>query len=301
MIYTIGETVLDIILKNMKPRAVKAGGSALNTAVSLAQLGSSVRFISEIGNDESGTFILDFLSQNNLDCTYVQTHVSCKTPLAMAFLNEQNDATYQFYKELPDTVHFPRIPMNKHDIVLFSSSYAIAQRNRAALISILHAAQINKSVCLYDPNMRKPLSRSGVEYDFFCENLSYASIVRASDEDCMNIFGTNNGADVFRKLSKYGVSVLVLTQNKSDVEVYTPRFVSSYEVPEIIPISTIGAGDTFNAGIIHCLQYGKNQDYLSRTFWDTAIPFAISCSAVVCRSYENYVTSADVINLKSLF
>ena len=38
-IYTIGETVLDIIFKNGQPVASKAGGSMLNTAVSLGRRG----------------------------------------------------------------------------------------------------------------------------------------------------------------------------------------------------------------------------------------------------------------------
>lgn len=299
MIYTIGETVLDIILKNMQPRAVKAGGSALNSSVSLAQLGNTVSFISEIGNDEPGAFIIDFLQRNNVHCSYVHKNVSHKTSISMAFLNEYNDATYQFYKDLPEIAPVSRIAMQHNDIVLFSSSYALAQRNRASLLAILYQAKQHKSLCIYDPNIRKTMSRNGVEYDFFCENLSYANIVRASDEDCIHVFGTNNGADVYKKLREYGVSVFVYTQNKFEVEVYTPQFVGSYTVPEIIPISTIGAGDTFNAGIIHCLQQ-RNQNYVLRSFWDTAIPFAISCSAAVCLSYDNYLSSADVEKLQNL-
>lgn len=298
MIYTIGETVLDIIIKNMQPQAIKAGGSALNSSISLARLGNAVSFISELGNDKPGSFILDFLSENGVNTSYIYKHTEAKTPLALAFLNEQNDASYEFYKQLPDTVRFPSIPFTNTDILLFSSSYAISERNRGTLLSMLHAAKKKQTMCMYDPNMRKPLRTSSPEYTFFIENLSFADIVRASNEDCMNIFGTTNGIEVYKTISKFGVSVLILTQNKLDVEIYTPSYISSYAVPEIIPISTIGAGDTCNAGILHCLQKHATQNYhpkdLPRAFWDTTIPFAIACSEKVCCSYENYVSSSDI-------
>ena len=61
MIYAIGETVIDLIFKDMQPQAAKVGGSALNTSVSLGRLGDDVAFISEIGRDELGQWCIDFL------------------------------------------------------------------------------------------------------------------------------------------------------------------------------------------------------------------------------------------------
>ena len=64
--YTIGETVIDLIFKNMQPQAAKVGGSALNTSVSLGRLGNRVSFISEIGTDELGDWCKRFLADNGV-------------------------------------------------------------------------------------------------------------------------------------------------------------------------------------------------------------------------------------------
>ncbi|MDA3882041.1 MAG: PfkB family carbohydrate kinase [Bacteroidales bacterium] len=302
MIYTIGETVLDIILKEMQPQAVKAGGSALNTAVSLAQLGNSVSFISELGTDTAGTFITGFLYNKKVDTSHIISYAG-KTSLAIAYLNEQNDAQYQFYKDVPDSVEFTPLNLTNKDIVLFSSSYAITKRNRKALMSILKQAQHTNALRIYDPNIRKQIEVESDELHMIEENFDIADIVRASDEDCAAIFNTRESSEIFARVQKHGVSVLIITKNKNTVKIHTPHFSAEYSVPEIHPVSTIGAGDTFNAGIIHCLTdihhtYLQAQE-IPIEFWNTAIPFAIECAGLVCQSYDNYLSKTDTISPNS--
>jgi len=70
-IYGIGETVLDIIFKNNQPQAAKAGGSVLNSVVSMGRMNLPVSFISEYGQDDVGTLIDDFLKSNGVDSSCV--------------------------------------------------------------------------------------------------------------------------------------------------------------------------------------------------------------------------------------
>ena len=118
MIYTIGETVIDLIFKNMQPQAAKVGGSALNTSVSLGRLGNQVSFISEIGADEFGAWCTQFLAENGVDTAHLVQYSDKKTSLAIAFLNEQNDAHYQFYKEFTEPMPSASVNFNSSDILL---------------------------------------------------------------------------------------------------------------------------------------------------------------------------------------
>jgi len=70
-IYTIGETVLDILFKNNMPVTAKAGGACLNSAVTLGRIGLPVYFIGEYGMDEVGNFINSFLKDNGVSTDYV--------------------------------------------------------------------------------------------------------------------------------------------------------------------------------------------------------------------------------------
>src|ERR1035438_659703 len=84
-VFAVGETVWDIIFKNGTPLTARAGGSMLNTSVSLGRCGIPVSFISEIGNDEPGRHIFNFLSGNKVSTDYVQRYSDGKTAIALAF------------------------------------------------------------------------------------------------------------------------------------------------------------------------------------------------------------------------
>ncbi len=294
MIYTIGETVIDLIFKTMQPQAAKVGGSALNTSVSLGRLGNEVAYISEIGGDDLGNWCLDFLHQNNVNAEYIIQHKNKNTSLALAFLNERNDAHYSFYKEFTDVMPSVSIPISSSDILLFSSSFSLNTRVRLCLTRVLQRACKNSALVVYDPNMRRTLSKDSHEYSLLRENFCFADIVRLSDEDAQAIFGINDVLLVYKELEKFNVQVLVYTQNSKDVIVKTPAYTKTYVVPQIKVVSTIGAGDTFNAGFLH---YLKKQSVtpsslktLPESFYDEAVPFAIACSGEVCGMLDNYIS-----------
>ena len=80
-IYTIGETVYDVIFQQGQIKTGKAGGSMLNASVSLGRIGLDVSFISEVGNDDLGNVILHFLKVNNVDVSNIQRYDEGKMPL----------------------------------------------------------------------------------------------------------------------------------------------------------------------------------------------------------------------------
>lgn len=294
MIYTIGETVIDMIFKDMQPCAAKVGGSALNTSVSLGRLGDKVSFISEIGNDELGTWCKRFLNDNHINTSHLVQYADKKTSLALAFLDKDSNATYRFYKEFTDAMPSAALQIHQEDIVLFSSSFAINTRVRPSVTALLTQATEVGCLVMYDPNMRKQLDTKSDAYTYMNENLRFADVVHISNEDAQAIFGTADAGTVFETLQKYQVSAMVFTQNKHDVIIQTPTFRKAYPVPPIPVVSTIGAGDTFNAGILHSLSahaLGKKDiATVGAAFWDEAVPFAIRCSGEVCQSMENYIS-----------
>ncbi len=155
-IYTIGETVLDILFKNQLPFTAKAGGACLNSAVTLGRLNLPVYFLGEYGMDEVGNIIDAFLKKNHVSTQYVYRYYGGKSTLALAFLNENNDASYDFYKIYPDKrldVKFPAIQQD--DIVLFGSIYAITLEVRSKLMEFIREANKKKAIVIYDPNFRK--------------------------------------------------------------------------------------------------------------------------------------------------
>jgi fructokinase len=291
-IFCIGETVYDIIFKEGKPVAAKAGGSMLNSAVSMGRMKLFPSFISEYGTDEIGNEIEKFLTENHVNTRNVFRYHDGKTSIAIAFLNAKNDASYSFYKQLPDKrlhIDFPKI--DKNDILLFGSFFAINREIREQLKSIVESAQRAGAIVIYDPNFRKAHQHELSDLmPLIVENMKMASIVRGSNEDFQMIFNAGTIDEAYSHVSKY-CSTLLYTANTEGVHLKTQDISLSVPVRKLTPVSTIGAGDNFNAGLI----YGFIKEDISakqtiNTNWKKLIQYGIDFASEVCMSYDNYIS-----------
>ncbi len=295
-VYTIGETVLDILIKGNQPFTAKAGGACLNSAVTLGRLGLPTYFIGEYGLDEVGNFIDRFLKDNNVSTEYVYRYFDGKSALALAFLNDNNDASYDFYKIYPQKrlhIRFPEI--NQDDVVLFGSFYAITPEVREKLIKFISHANKQKAIVLYDPNFRKQhLHELPKLKPLILDNISHSNILRGSNEDFSFIFGTRNADDTY-KLLKDKVPNLLYTASNKGIFLKTPKVQAFFEIQKIEPKSTIGAGDNFNAGVVYSLLKNdvgfKQLNNLNENDWEEIIKTAIEFSSHVCLSYDNYIST----------
>ena len=294
-IYAIGETVLDIIFRNNQPQAAKAGGSMLNSVVSLGRIGLPVSFISEYGKDHVGQIIDSFLQENGVNTDLVHKFEDGSTVLALAFLNEKNDASYSFYKNYPKNrldIIFPEVTGD--DIVLCGSFYSIWAEVRPRFLEFINNARKNSALIIYDPNFRKShLFELERLRPLIIENMRLASIVRGSNEDFEYIFGSKTMEETYNHVCSLCPN-LIYTTNTEGVQVRTPSNQFEFPIKKIQPVSTIGAGDNFNAGTIAALY---NEGFLSSQLrelnesqWEKIIKNAVNFATDVCMSMENYIS-----------
>jgi len=303
-IYTIGETLFDIIFKNGQPQAGKPGGAMLNSSISLGRIGLPVSLISEYGEDDIGKIIDNFLMENGVSTSFSDHFKQGNTALAIAVLNERNDASYTFYKNYPLKrleMEFPII--QKDDIILYGSIYAITKEIRTKFINFVTIASTNKGILLYDPNFRKAHASELDELrPLIIENIRMASIIRGSDEDFQNIFGASSPDSAWDVIKEY-CCCMVYTASSEAVFVRTTNFKGRFSVKQIKPVSTIGAGDNFNAGMIAAIyKYGITRDQLSfmgEDMWAKVISSGIEFASDVCMSYENYISDEFAARLKT--
>lgn len=294
-VFTIGETVLDILIKGNQPFTAKAGGASLNSSVTLGRLGVPVNFIGEYGLDEVGNFIDRFLKENNVSTEYVYRYFDGKSALALAFLNDQNDASYDFYKIYPKKrlhIRFPDIEQD--DIILFGSFYAVTPEVRDIMIKFIKHANKQKAIVMYDPNFRKGhLHELTKLRPLILDNIAHSNIVRGSNEDFSFIFGTK-GVDEAYNVVKDKVQVLLYTSSTKGVYLKTPKGTREYKIKKIEAKSTIGAGDNFNAGIIYSILKNKitykSLGNLKLDDWDNLVETAIEFATHVCLNYDNYIS-----------
>ena len=292
----IGETVLDIIFKNNMPHTAVPGGSVFNGLVSLGRLGVPVSFISEVGNDRVGDIISDFMKENNISTELVDRFPDGKSPISLAFLDNDNNANYIFYKDYPkQRLEVPLPVINQDDILIFGSYYSLNPALRDRMVEFLDYAKERKAIIYYDPNFRKAHAHEAIYLTpTILENLEYADIVRGSDEDFFNIFGKKEVGDVYTNHIKFYCEQFISTHGAGGVNLYTNKLSEHFDATPINAVSTIGAGDNFNAGIIYgLLKYNVGYDdvpFLKRDTWEKIIRCGMDLATEVCQSYDNYIS-----------
>ena len=298
-IYTIGETVFDIMFVDGKPTGGNPGGSVLNSAVTLGRLGLNPVFMSDFCNDLIGQQIAVFLNNNHVEPHQLVDGSTMQTSIALAFLDGNGDASYEFYKQKPPSPDLARFAayFQKDDILLFGSYYAIMPEIRDGVQQLLSQARAQGAIIVYDPNFRRPhLKDLPKVKPFIEENIWFADVVKGSDEDFSLVFGCKNQTLAFDALRSINRNAMFFyTKGKDGCAFYQKGVSFEYAAPPIKPVSTIGAGDNFNAGII----YGIVQNNLSRNDIrcnpkkeniDDIVDYATRFAQEVCMSHENYIS-----------
>ena len=296
----IGETVLDIIFKNEQPIAAVPGGSVFNGMISLGRSGLNATFISETGNDRVGRNIIQFLKDNHVDAGNISVYPETKSPVSLAFLNDQNDAEYVFYKDHPnDKLDFVYPDIQPDDIVMYGSYYAVNPVIRPQMQSFLEYARSHGAILYYDVNFRASHRGEVVKLRAnILENLEYADIVRGSKEDFEVMFNMTEAETVYRSQISFYTKNFIYTQGADPLEVRGVGGLSKqYAVIPMDTVSTIGAGDNFNAGFVYgMVKYGITREMLENGLqeaqWDQIIDQAQQFSANVCQSINNSVDLA---------
>lgn len=293
----IGETVLDIIFKQDSPIGAVPGGSVFNGIISLGRAGVPATIISETGNDRVGQSIIRFVEDNGVDASHINVFPESKSPISLAFLNENNDAEYLFYKDHPhDQLDFVYPDVQPDDIVMYGSFYAVNPVIRPQVAGFLDYARQRGAILYYDVNFRPSHSNEVMKVTpYILENLGMADIVRGSREDFQVMFRKNDADKVYNTEVSFYCKRFIYTQGEEPVCLRTDTLKKDYPIVETFTVSTIGAGDNFNAGFVYgLLKDGiRRQDIsngLTEAQWDSLLSHAQLFSANVCKSISNSIS-----------
>lgn len=297
MIIGIGETILDIIFKHDQPQAAVPGGSTFNAIVSLGRCGVPCTIVTEVGDDHVGDIVVDYLRANNVDTQFVNRHVNGRSHISLAFLDDNSDAHYQFYKDHAHVQLQDCLPdVKRGDLVVFGSFFAINPVIRDAVYAFLQSARKAGAVLFYDINFRAshipdiPETLGNVQ-----ENMRLSTVVRGSLDDFKYLFGTQNVTEIYEKHIRDYCPCFICTCGGAPIQLRTPSVSTAFSTEQLSPVSTIGAGDNFNAGFLYALF--KNGTIRHEQFptmdcdeWEPLIRCGQAFSADVCMSYNNSVS-----------
>lgn len=297
----VGEALIDIVVPSAGEPVEHVGGSPANVAVGLARLGHGTRLATHIGTDDRGRRIAALLDAEGVELVAGSTSAD-RTPTALARLGADGAATYDFDLDWQlDAAAVSAGPVGH----LHTGSIAATLLPGADGVLALAQSTRERATISYDPNARPSLMGSPDAARPVIERLiRLADVVKASDEDVRWLYPGRPLIQVLADWASLGPSVCAVTQGGQEAVVLAAGEVQHFPTLPTSVVDTVGAGDSFMAGLISglidegLLGDTRARERLRFAGWpqlNSAISRALACAAItVSRAGANPPTRADL-------
>lgn len=256
MILCCGEALIDMLPRTDEAGhtlyAPHVGGAVFNTAVALGRLGAPVGFYSGMSTDFFGADLKAALEASNVDLSHVRFS---DRPTTLAFVKLANGhASYIFYDEnsAGRMLTLDDLPKLEPEIAaLHFSCISLVPEPCGSTYEELMRREHKTRVTMLDPNLRAPFIADPERHRARLRRMiAMADIVKLSDED-LAWFGEDGGSDaIAHRWLGHGPSVVVVTAGARGAVAYTVTDRIEMPARKVEVADTVGAGDTFNAGLL---------------------------------------------------
>lgn len=248
-ILIVGESLTDIVVDADGDNREHPGGSPMNVAVALSRLGHPTDLLTRIGNDARGDAIRSHLRESGVHLTSGSS-VAAPTSTARAILDAQGAATYEF-----DLLWDPDPSGAPTEVdALHTSSIAAVLDPGAATVTELMRRHREHATISYDPNARPSLMGTAAQVRERVEStITLCDVVKASDEDVAWLYDTDDVEDVVASWRQLGPALTVITRGAEGAVGFVGAGRVQVSPVVVDTVDTVGAGDTFSAGILDAL------------------------------------------------
>ncbi len=250
MILCCGESLIDMLPRESaagEPAfAPHAGGAVFNTAIALGRLGAPSGYFGGISRDLFGEILAAALAKSRVDTSLA---VRSDRPTTLAFVTlVDGQARYAFYDEntagrMLTEAELPAL--DDGTTALFFGGISLVSEPAAEAYAALAAREAGTRPIMVDPNIRPGFVRDEARYRARLGTmLDGADVVKVSDED-MDWLGESPESLLAR-----GVALVLVTRGAEGVDATTAEGTRRVAAHRVAVVDTVGAGDTFNAGLL---------------------------------------------------
>ncbi|MEM5471409.1 carbohydrate kinase [Hoeflea sp. AS60] len=278
MIICCGEALIDMLPRTTTAGegafSPYAGGSVFNTALALGRLGVETGFFTGMSSDMFGDILRDALTASGVDHSYCAT-LDLQTTLAFVRL-VNGQASYAFFDEntagrMITEAHLPELG-DEVEALHFGAISLIPDPCGATYESLMRR-ECGSRVISLDPNIRPGFITDTAKHRARIDRMiAMSDIVKMSDED-LEWFGMADMQSAANMWLKQGPSLVVFTRGAKGAIGFSSQHIVEVDGQSVTVADTVGAGDTFNAGILASL---KRDNMLTKTAMKTLSADAIA-------------------------
>jgi fructokinase len=269
-IIAIGELLIDFLgdgtdgLKASNCFIKNAGGAPANVAACVAKLGGKAEFITKLGKDAFGDFLIDVLKDCKVGVGNIKRTDKANTPLAFVSLDKGGDRQFSFYRKpssdlLLEPSEIDESIFNEGDILHFCSVDLVDYPVRKAHDKAISYAIKHNMIVSFDPNLRYNLWDSREELINVVNNyIEYAHILKVSEEELTDITSEKDENKGVNMLFRGNVKVVIVTRGGKGASLYFSKDERcNVKTQKVQVVDTTGAGDTFiGTFLFQLLKYG---------------------------------------------
>lgn len=254
MILCAGESLIDMVPEGAHYRPLP-GGAVYNTAIALGRMGTDCGYLWPISRDSFGEMLLRPLAEANVD-TGLCPRSDRLTTLAFVALSG-GEARYSFYDEgsagrmlAPEDL--PKIP--DHISALFIGGISLVPDPCGAAVEALVTSVRGRIPVMIDPNIRPFFIQDEAAYRARLDRLiAMADLVKLSGDDLEWLVPGSSHQDAAAAILDKGPRVVFQTGGSAGARAHWSGDMLTAPAVRVEVADTIGAGDTFNAGVLASL------------------------------------------------
>jgi fructokinase len=251
-IAVVGEALIDFTATGGLAFEGHEGGSQANSAIAAARLGQPAGFISQLSTDLFGERLVAWLEKDGVDTSLV---LRTNAPSTLAFVERQGAVNrYAFYNRgTADALWAPEVlPVLPESCryLQFGSMLLLNDPSSSRIVDLVKA-QRGKRIVVFDPNVRPSLVDDMAGLNERVKGwAALCDVMKLSDEDAEHLAPGVPLGELAASYLALGPKAVVVTLGAEGATLYRQGHPPMHvQPPPVTVVDTIGAGDTFSAGL----------------------------------------------------
>jgi 2-dehydro-3-deoxygluconokinase len=262
-IVTIGETM--VLLTPMNPGSLKyvdyfkkqIGGAESNFAIGIARLGHKSGWISKVGDDPFGKYIVSFIRGEGVDTSRVRVDKGSPTGVYFKEFCQDHNPKIYYYRKGSAASNMNCCELDEEYIA--SAKYfhitgitpLLSETAREMVSKAIEIAKKNNVIISFDPNIRKKLCSEEECRKILRDILPQCDIFLPGYSEAKFLLHDGEPDELCKELLSMGIKTVAMKLGKEGCIVANSSMVKTIQGVKIEKVvDTVGAGDGFDAGFM---------------------------------------------------